>query len=148
MFGSGVLRPGLLNGEVVTAHSAVRRRSRTTGQPALLGPRQRHISLNGVKAREEIEIIKAHICIFLVKKKSDSEAQGNTLCRAEPKLLSLPFLPLLIRLMHRALMTGYFPQCGEGQGRVSAQPPASLIIDGGDAPNKGNCQSRAAENGR
>lgn len=67
--------------------------------PILLGPCRQHISLNEVKAREEIEIIKVHICIFL---ENDSEALGNTLCRAEPKLLLPPFLPLLIRLMHQS----------------------------------------------
>lgn len=66
--------------------------------PILLGPCRQHISLNGVRAREEIEIIKVHICIFL---ENDSKAQGNALCRTESKLLFLPFLPLLIRLVHQ-----------------------------------------------
>lgn len=67
--------------------------------PILLGPCRQHISPSGVKAREEIEIIKVHICIFL---ENDSGAQGNTLCRAESKLLSPPFLPIVIKLMHQA----------------------------------------------
>lgn len=66
--------------------------------PILLGSCRDHISLNEVKAREEIDIIKVYICIFL---ENDSVAQGNTLCRAEPKLLLPPFLPLLIRLIHQ-----------------------------------------------
>lgn len=90
MFGFGV-HPFLLNVGVMTLIEG----------PALMQNDwacRQHISLNGVKAREEIEIIKAHICIFL---ENDSEAQGNILCCAEPKLLSRPFLPLLITLMHQ-----------------------------------------------
>lgn len=65
--------------------------------PILLGTCRQRISLGRIKARKEIEIIKVHICIFL---ENDSKAQGNSLCRDEPQMLSPPFLPLLIRLMH------------------------------------------------
>lgn len=59
-----------------------------------------------VKVTYKIEIIKVHICISL---ENDSKAQGSTLCRADSKLLSPPFLPIVIKLMHQAYWWAIFP---------------------------------------